>query len=140
MNIITAKWVHSWKGDANGRVVSPKARLCARGFAQREGVDFFETFSPCPNVSSIRLIAAIACSLGLDLFHLDVSQAFVQSELDEVVYMRLPRNCGALSGKVMRLGKSLYGLKQASRTWHKKLISVMKLLGFEQCPADNCPV
>ena len=91
-----------------------------RGFAQRAGVDFFETFSPCPNVSSIRLFAAIACSLGLDLFHLDVSQAFVQSELDEVVYVRLPRNCGTLSGKVMRLGKSLYDLKQASRTWHKK--------------------
>lgn len=138
MNIITAKWVHTWKGDVHGRVVGPKARLVARGFGQRAGVDFFETFSPCPNVSSIRLLSAIACSLGLGVSHLDVSQAFVQSELEEVVYMRLPRNCGELSGKVVRLGKSLYGLKQASRTWHKKLVSVMKLLGFEQCPADNC--
>ena len=138
MNIIDAKWVYSWKGDSDGRVVGPKARLCARGFRQRAGIDFFETFSPCPNVSSTRLLSAITCSLGKGLFHLDVSQAFVQSELDEVVYIRLPRNCGALSGKVLRLGRSLYGLKQASRTWHKKLVSVMKLLGFQQCPSDNC--
>ena len=139
MNIIDGRWVYSWKGDSDGFVLGPKARLCARGFKQRQGIDFFETFSPCPNVSSIRLLAAIACSLGLSLFHLlDVSQAFVQSELDELVCVRLPRFCGALSGNVMRLGRSLYGLKQASRTWHKKLVSVMKLLGFEPCPADNC--
>lgn len=50
------------KGDSDGRVLGPKARLCARGFGQRAGVDFFEAFSPCPNVSSIRLLAAIACS------------------------------------------------------------------------------
>ena len=52
--------------------------------------------------------------------------------------VRLPRNCGAFSGNVLRLGKNLYGLKQASRTWYKKLVGVMKFLGFEQCPADNC--
>ena len=124
MNIIDAKWVYSWKGDSDGRVVGPKARLCARGSRQRAGVDFFETFSPCPNVSSIRLFSAIMCSLGKGLSHLDVSQAFVQSELDEVVCIRLLRHCGELSGKVMRLGRSLYGLKQASHTWHQKLVSV----------------
>ena len=138
MNVITGKWVHSWKGDSCGRVLYPKARLCARGFGQREGIDFFAIFSPCPNVSSIRLLAAIACVQGLGLFHLDVEQAFVQSELKETVYMRMPPNCGDLSGKVVRLLRSLYGLKQASRTWHQTLIRVMKLLGFEQCPSDNC--
>ena len=56
-----------------------KARLVARGFAQREGVDFFEAFSPCSSVTSIRLLAAIACELGLDLCHFDAEQAFVQS-------------------------------------------------------------
>ena len=69
MNIIDGRWVYSWKGDSDGFVLGPKARLCARGFKQRHGIDFFETFSPCPNVSSIRLLAAIACSLGLSLFH-----------------------------------------------------------------------
>ena len=138
MNIIDGRWVYSWKGDSDGFVLGPKARLCARGCKQRHGIDFFETFPPCPNVSSIRLLAAISCSLGLSRYHHDVSQAFVQSELDELVYVRLPQNCGDLSGKVLRLVRSLYGLKQASRTWHKKLVSVMKLLGFEQCAADTC--
>ena len=88
-----------------------KARLVARGFGQREGIDFFDTFSPCPSVMSIRLVAALVCELDLDLCHFDAEQAFVQSDLDEVVYIRLPPSCGALSGKVVRLRRSLYGLK-----------------------------
>lgn len=110
----------------------------ARGFGQREGVDFFETFSPCPSVTSIRLLAAIACALGWDLCHFDAEQAFVQSDLEEEVFVRLPAGCGSLSHKVVKLARSLYGLKQASRTWHQHLIRGMKRLGFEQCLADAC--
>ena len=115
-----------------------KARLVARGFGQREGIDFFDTFSPCPSVMSICLLAALACELDLDLCPFDAEQAFVQSDLDEVVYIRLPPGCGALSGKVVRLRRSLYGLKQASRTWPYHLVRGMKALGFEQCEADAC--
>lgn len=64
-----------------------KARLVARGFAHREGVNFFETVSPCPSVTSIRLLAAIVCEFGWDVF---AEQAFGQSKLDEVVLLRLP--------------------------------------------------
>ena len=60
-----------------------KVRLVARGFDQREGIDFFDTFFPCPSVISIRLLAALACELDLDLCHFDAEQAFVQSDLDE---------------------------------------------------------
>ena len=115
-----------------------KARLVARGFSQREGVDYFETFSPCPSITSIRLLAAIACDLGWDMVHLDALQAFVQSELEEDVYIRLPKGCGRLSGRVVKLARSLYGLKQASRMWHYHLVRAMKSLGFEQCGADAC--
>ena len=80
-----AKWVYTWKTDEFGRVVRVKARFVARGFAQRDGVDFFETISSCPSVTSIRLLAALACELGLGLCHLDVEQAFVRSELNEVM-------------------------------------------------------
>ena len=113
-----------------------KARLVARGFGQREGIDFLDTFPPCPSVMS--WLAALACELDLDLCHFDAEQAFVQSDLDEVVFIRLPPGCGALSGKVMRLRRSLNGLKQASRTWHYYLVRGMKALGFEQCEADAC--
>ena len=91
-------------------------------------------------MSSICLLTAIACELGLDLCHFDAKQAFVQSKLDEDVYLRMPQGCGALSGKVVKLGRSLYGLKQASRTWHSHLVRGMRSLGFEQCAADACVI
>ena len=81
-----AKWVYTWKTDEFGRVVRVKARLVARDFAQCDGVDLFETFSPCSSVTSIRLLAALACELGLGLCHFDAEQAFVRSELNEVVF------------------------------------------------------
>ena len=58
-----------------------KARLVARVVFQRKGVDYLETFSPCPCVPSTRLLTAIACELGLVLCHFDAEQAFVQSKL-----------------------------------------------------------
>ena len=109
--------MYAWKTNYFGQVVHAKVRLVARDFSQREGIDYLETFSPCPCVPSIRLLTAIACELGLDLYHFDAEQAFVKSKLDEDVYLRMPQCCGALSGKVVKLGRSLYGLKQASRTW-----------------------
>ena len=99
--------MYSWKSDEFGVVVRAKARLVARGFGQREGIGFFDTFSPYPPVMSIRLLAARACELDLELCHFDAEQAFVQSDLDEVVYIRLSPGCGALSGKVVRLRRSL---------------------------------
>ena len=68
-----------------------KARLVARGFSQREGIDFFETYAPTPSASCIRLLAAIANECDLDLCHFDAEQAFVQSELEEEVFLRLPQ-------------------------------------------------
>ena len=84
----------------------------------------------------MRLLSAIACECDLDLCHSDVEQAFVQSDLEENVFLGLPTRCGDLSKKVVRLNKSLYELKQASRTWHAHLATCLKRLGFEQCMTD----
>ena len=120
-------------------MVKAKSRLVARGSKQREGVDFSETFAPTVSSSCVRLMSAIACERDLDLCHFDVDQAFVQSDLEEDVSLRLPKGCcGDLSGKVFRLNKSVYGLKQASRTCHAHLTTCLKRLGFEQCMADVC--
>ena len=59
----------------------------------------------------MRLLSAIACELDLDVCHFYVEQVFVQSKLDEDVFLRLTRGCGRLSGKILRLNKSVYGLK-----------------------------
>ena len=137
--MISAKWVYPWKVNELGHVVRAKARLVARGFAQREGIDFFETFSPCPSVASDRLLVAIACEFGWDLLcHFDAEQAFVQPKLKELVFIRLPPVCGEIPCKVVKLGRSLYGLRQSSRTWHNHLMRGLKCLGFESSAADAC--
>lgn len=82
-----------------------------RSSSQREGIDFFDAFPPCPTVTSIRMLAAVACHMGRDMCHHDAEHVFVQSTLDEDVFIRLPQGCGALSGKVVKLARSLYGLK-----------------------------
>ena len=121
-----------------GRVVKARLRLVARGFEQREGVDFSETFVPTVSSSCVRLLSVIACECDLDLCHFDVDQAFVQSHLDEDVFRFLPKGCGKLSGKVVRLNTSLYGLKQASRTWYAHLTMCLRRLDFEQCMTYVC--
>ena len=84
-----------------------------------------------------RLLSAIACECDLDLCHFDVDQAFVQSDLENV-FLQLRKRCDDISGKVVRLNQSLYGLKQASRTWHAHLTICLKRLGFEHCMTDVC--
>ena len=85
----------------------------------------------------MRLLAALACELNLDLCHFDIEQACAQSDLEEDVYIRSPRGCGRLSGKIARLNKSPYGLKQASGQWHAHLTCLLAL-GFLQRKADGC--
>ena len=89
-----------------------EARLVAKGYSQVEGVDYFDYFSLTASTTSNRLVAAMACKLDWDLRHLDIDQVFIQSELDTEIFLILPPGCGRLSGKVVRLNKSLYGLRQ----------------------------
>ena len=74
----------------------------------------------------------------MELCHFNVDQAFVRADLNEDVFMRLPEGCGALSGKIVKLYKSLDGLRQASRQWYAMLKKCLLVLGFEQCLADSC--
>ena len=87
-----------------------KARLVARGDEKRANIDFGELFAPTVAVSSVRLLTAMACELDPDLCRFDVEQAFVQSDIEENVFMRLPRGFGRLAGKIVRHNNSLYGL------------------------------
>ena len=131
-NVIDSKWVFDLKKDELGYIVKFKARLVALGFKQREGIDFSEIFPPTVFRACVRLLTAIACILDSDLCHFDVQQAFVQANLAEDVFMRMPQGRGSLSGKGMQLNKSIYGLKQASRSWHTHLTACLTKLGFQR--------
>ena len=101
--IVASKCVHTYKGDENGYSVKTKSCLVAKGFSQVAGVDYNETTSPTPAAAPVKMIAAVANEKGLPVYHLDVSQAFVQTPLKEEIFMRLPTGCGELSGKIVRL-------------------------------------
>ena len=120
-NIVNAIWVFKWKTDVNGEILKAKARLVAKGFSQRYQIDFLEVFSPTANAATIRLLVALANTHGWDLSHFDIEQAFIQSDLDFEIYMRLPPGCGSMSGKIVRLNRSIYGLKQSARQFYKLL-------------------
>ncbi|CAN1750243.1 Retrovirus-related Pol polyprotein from transposon RE1 [Linum perenne] len=125
------KWVYRIKKNADGTIARYKARLVAKGFHQQEGLDFTETFSPVIKPASIRLILSIAISNNWMINQLDVSNAFLHGQLDELVYMVQPPGYTDPSkpNHVCRLNKSLYGLKQAPRAWFACLRDALVALG-----------
>lgn len=86
--IVDSKWVYKLKADSDGKVTY-RARLLARGFNQREGIDYNETFSPVVRHTSLRLLLALAVELNLKITHLDVKTAFLNGILKEDVYMKV---------------------------------------------------
>lgn len=117
-----------------------KARLVARGFSQRVGVDYFETFSPVIRHSSLRMLIALAAKMGLNIDQMDVKTAFLNGDLNEVIYMKQPEGF-EVEGKedyVCLLQKSLYGLKQAPRAWNAKLHAELTRLKFKRSENEPC--
>lgn len=105
---------------------------------QREYIDFGDLYAPTVASPSVRLLAALACGLDLALCHIDIDQAFVRAPLKGDVFMQLPDGCGSLLRKMVKLSRSLYGLRQAPRKWYAMLNKCLLALGFEQCLADSC--
>ena len=117
-----------------------KSRLVARGFTQREGIDYEETFAPVAKFTSIRALLAFAAERDLDLQQMDVKTAFLNGELEEEVYMRQPEGFaeGGKEHLVCKLRKSLYGLKQSPRAWNTVIDKFFKENDFIQSEADHC--
>jgi hypothetical protein len=112
----------------------------AKGFTQREGIDYNETFSPVSCKDSFRIIMALVAHYDLDLHQMDVKTAFLNGDLDESVYMAQPKGF-VVKGKERlgcRLKKSIYGLKQASRQWYLKFDKTIRQFGFKENVEDNC--
>ena len=121
--IIGSKWVFKCKVDENGDMERYKARLVARGFNQKYGFDYDETFSPVIRFESIRSVMALGVQYKLHLHQMDVSTAFLNGELSEEVYMRQPEGFVKKGEEhlVCRLNRSIYGLKQSPRCWNHAL-------------------
>ena len=135
---ITSKPVFRIKLDQHGEVERYKLRIVARGFTQKEGIDYQEVFAPVANLESIRIILALAAKHDLELDQMDVSTAYLNGELEEELYMHPPDGVPIQSGYCWRLKRSLYGLKQAGRTWNKTLDRKLGDLGFCRLDAETC--
>jgi hypothetical protein len=137
---IKNKWIFKVKYDSANHPSGFKARLVAKGFSQKEGIDFNETFAPVVRHESVRVILSTAAAHNLEIIQLDVKTAFLHGDLHEEIFMDQPP--GFISSDspthVCRLLKSLYGLKQASRSWNVKFDGYLVGLGFVRSVADPC--
>nr|GEW44157.1 ribonuclease H-like domain, reverse transcriptase, RNA-dependent DNA polymerase [Tanacetum cinerariifolium] len=136
---ICLKWVFKTKIDANGNIVKLKARLVAKYYIQEHGIDFEEVFAPVARMETIRLLLAIAANNKYEVHHLDVKSAFLHGNLKEEVYVTQPEGFIKTQdqGKVYRLIKALYGLRQAPHAWNIKLDNTLKTLDFKKCALEQ---
>ncbi|CAI5474344.1 unnamed protein product [Closterium sp. Yama58-4] len=136
-NIVSGMWIFRVKRPPGSPHVF-KARYVARGFSQREGVDFFQTFSPTPKMTTLRVLLHIAAQRDYELHSLDFSTAFLQGSLHEEIWLRRPPGfTGSFPpGTQWSLRRPVYGLRQAPREWHDTLRTTLAALGFTPSTAD----
>ncbi|CAI7730774.1 unnamed protein product, partial [Closterium sp. NIES-54] len=136
-NIVSGMWIFRVKRPPGSPPVF-KARYVARGFSQREGVDFFQTFSPTPKMTTLRVLLHVAAQRDYELHSLDFSTAFLQGSLHEEIWLRRPPGfTGSFPpGTQWSLRRPVYGLRQAPREWHNTLRTTLAALGFAPSTAD----
>ncbi|CAA0834987.1 cysteine-rich RLK (RECEPTOR-like protein kinase) 8, partial [Striga hermonthica] len=134
------RWIFKRKMKPDGTIDKYKARLVIKGYKQKEGLDYFDTYSPVTRITSIRVIIAIAALRNLEIHQMDVKTAFLNGDLEEEIYMEQPEGFSApgKENKVCKLVKPLYGLKQAPKQWHEKFDNVMIECGFKINECDKC--
>nr|GEX62087.1 retrovirus-related Pol polyprotein from transposon TNT 1-94 [Tanacetum cinerariifolium] len=133
-NVINMKWLWKNKRDEENIVIQNKSRLVAKGYAQKEGVDFEESFAPVGRLEAVRLFIAYAAHKSFNVYQMDVKIAFLYGPLKEEVYMNQPD--GFVDpyhpDQVYRLKKDLYGLKQAPRAWYDELSNFLVSKGLSK--------
>jgi hypothetical protein len=136
MNILPCKWVFVKKENPDGSDLC-KARLVVGGHRQTYGIDYHETFAPVVKYQSIRIILAIATARGWFVHQMDFVTAFLNSDLEEKIYMVQPTGYENGKDEVCELVKGIYGLKQAPRAWNNEYHLTMIKLGFRLITADT---
>ncbi|CAI7887567.1 unnamed protein product [Closterium sp. NIES-54] len=136
-NIVDGMWIFRVK-QSPGSPPAFKARNVARGFDQRHGVDYFQTFSPTPKMTTLRFLLHVAAQCDYELHSLDFSTAFLQGSLHEEIWLRRPPSfTGSFpAGTHCSLRRPVYSLRQAPREWHDTLRTTLAALGFAPSSAD----
>ena len=153
MNVLPSTWAFKVKRFPDGMIRKLKARFCARGDCQIEMVDFFDTFAPVVCWTTVRLMLVMAIEMNLANRQVDYTAAFVHADIDKPpgfddmspeeqhrtgVYVNMPRGFEE-PGHVLKLNKSLYGLRQSPKNWFDHLKTQLENVGFEQAiDVDPC--
>ena len=132
------KWVFVRKRNEKNEIIRYKARLVAQGFSQRPGIDYDETYSPIMDAITFRYLISLAVSKKLEMRLMDVVTAYLYESLDSDIYMKIPEGFKmpeALSTKpkemyLIKLQRSLYGLKQSGRMWYNCLSDYLINKGY----------
>ena len=135
--VIGGRWVYIVKLAPNDQEEF-KARYVCKGFAQVAGVDFFETFSPTPRPTTMRMMVHKARQEDMILNHMDFSSAYVNAKIDTVVYVEPPEGFSEDPNYCWRLKKALYGLRQSGRCWNMLLNNFLTSQGFVRSMSDPC--
>ncbi|RVW37486.1 Retrovirus-related Pol polyprotein from transposon TNT 1-94 [Vitis vinifera] len=137
---IGCKWIYKKKRGIDGKVQTYKVRLVAKGYTKKEGIDYEETFSPVAMLKSIRILLSIAAYFDYEIWQMDVKKAFLNGSLDECIYMKQLEGfiTNGQEHLLCKLNRSIYGLKQASRSWNTCFDQTIKTFGFDQCHDESC--
>ena len=140
MNVISSTWALKVKRYPDGSVKKFKARFCARGDQQKEGIDFFETWSPVVQWSTIRIVMILTALRGWKLVQCDITAAFIHALLkpDEEIYVHQPRGFKLKDNHVLKLRRSLYGLRQAPRYFFEYFTKRLVRQGLTPSKYDPC--
>jgi len=164
-NIIGSRLVLTNKYGPNGSIQRRKARIVAKGYSQKYGVDYYQTFAPVARLETIRLLMAIAVQYGLKVHQIDVMTAYLNARLDEEVVMEIPEQMKETlekiasieekdsviglranemlkslraGGNACKLNKAIYGLRQSGRQWHSTLDAKLRSLKLKPTKGDPC--
>lgn len=136
--IVQNRWVLRIKSTADDTQGKFKARLVAKGYTQKAGIDYDETFSPVARYDTVRAVLSVSAAENLKLLQFDIKTAFLNGELSEEVYMRQPEGYSDKTGRVCKLKRSLYGLKQSPRCWNRRFTEFIKKQEMKRSSADPC--
>ncbi len=137
-NVLKTRWVFTIKMKDDGTIDKYKARFVACGYSQEYGVDFEETFAPVGKYKTLRILLALTNILDYEIKQMDVVSAFLNAELNEVLFIEQPDGLTEGHDCVWKLKKAIYGTKQAPHEWNKEINKYLVSSGFKRLSTDTC--
>jgi len=128
-DVLKGRWVYKTKVKKDGTIERRKGRYCAKGFSQRPGEDYEEVYAPVARLELLRLLLSISINRGYTIRQLDVKSAFLYGDIDIETYLELPEGYRK-PGKVWKLNKAIYGLKQSPCLWFQHLTKALESMNL----------